>query len=129
MIPSTITCVASNRLKWPCSAHSDASIVYATEETGSAITAKANPINSSARVTPRTGEDGTLRAVGAGAVCAISDHLHERRPDFPAHQITQRTEVALKNVSRLVCLAPRFALESSLVRREVWSAASKGACR
>src|SRR5713101_771286 len=33
MIPSTISCVASSRPRWPCSARSDASIVYATEET------------------------------------------------------------------------------------------------
>src|SRR4029453_2710251 len=100
MIPSTISWVASSRSRCPCTARREASIVYATEETGSAITAKANPIRSSSRLIPPSCWSGILEAIAAGAVFAMSDRPDGRRPDFPAHLEDQLMRTDLKEGSR-----------------------------
>jgi hypothetical protein len=54
-MPSTMICVAISNPRYPCRARSDASIVYATDDTGSAMIAKANAVKSTAFVSKRTG--------------------------------------------------------------------------
>src|SRR6266496_3406414 len=55
MMPSTMICVAISNPRYPCRARSDASIVYATDDTGSAMIAKANAMKSTALAGKPTG--------------------------------------------------------------------------
>jgi hypothetical protein len=57
MMPSTMIWVAINSPRYPCNARNDASIVYATDDTGSAMTANANATNSTTFIRAPTGPD------------------------------------------------------------------------
>src|SRR5204863_6871183 len=78
MIASTSAIVRTSSPRWPFNARSAASIAYATDETGSAITANANA-NNSAPV--RTG----LRVLTGGPPDEEKGAPDTfRRPGFPA---------------------------------------------
>src|ERR1700736_947900 len=82
-IATTRLIAGSNNARSPCSARSAASIAYATDETGSAITAKANANSSTGRLCNTCGGIGDARGMHGGLSRAGSIR---RRPDFPAHR-------------------------------------------
>src|SRR5438445_8622259 len=78
MIPSTRAIVGRSSPRSPCNARSAASIAYATDDTGSPITANANATSRIGRLLKieRTAAAGIRRRASTGSP--------PRRPDFPA---------------------------------------------
>src|SRR5262245_53631649 len=92
MIASTISWVAINSARCPCSARSEASMVYATDETGSAMIVNANARNSTALVTGRSGPwGGDVAATVSGAPgagrSAAATRLRVARPGERARSV------------------------------------------
>ena len=109
MIPTTIPIVGSSRPRSPSSARSAASIAYATDETGSAITANAKAKNKTAflrRVTERTA------AESVAATRASSGRPRGRGPGSRSH-LTFTDEVS----QRRLCLELQGAASRSNIER------------
>jgi hypothetical protein len=66
-MPTTRPMVGSSNSRWPFRARSAASIAYATEETGSAITANAKAKNSIALPGPLTRRAGQATEPGSAS--------------------------------------------------------------